>query len=718
MFSIDGANIKLSLGLTNTSKNIFSVKLSIRFWGLSDEQKLIPMTKQAAHKNHLIHETSPYLLQHAHNPVNWYPWSDEALAKAKAEDKPLIVSIGYSSCHWCHVMEDESFEDEGVAEIMNNHFVSIKVDREERPDLDELYIDAVSLMTGRAGWPLNVIALPDGRPIFGGTYFPKEQWMEVLNEISRVYREEREKVLDYAKKLENGIQQINLVEPVNDQKEKPPREAIDAVYAQMESNFDTKHGGRETAPKFPLPDNYRFLLRYYNLSRNENALSHVNLSLTQMAKGGIFDQIGGGFHRYSTDEKWKVPHFEKMLYDNGQLLSLYAEAYQVTHDTLYKDIASSIAQFLKREMQSPEGGFYSAIDADSEGAEGKFYIWTETDLDEALAEDHELAKAHFGINEEALWEKGQNVLLVAKTAPELASEFRMQEEDVREKLGKAYQKLFRERAKREGPALDDKCLTSWNSLALKGLEDAYKIFGDSTYHEMAKANINFIKKHLVIDQELYRSYKDGQTKIKAFLEDYAHLIQAYIQYYENTFEESILWEAKGLMEQAIDRFFDESNGMFYSTSKHQEKLITRKIDFSDNVIASDNSAMAYNLFALSHLFNIPDWYEKAQTMVLTIQSQMKKNPEFFSNWAGLHTLMAGNFYEVAITGPNALSQRFALEQAFLPNKVLAGTYAQSSQLPLLKGRLTDQNTLIHVCTNQTCQAPTTEIKEALASLTS
>lgn len=676
------------------------------------------MTQKKNHANQLIHETSPYLLQHAYNPVNWHTWNDAALQKAKSEDKPLIVSIGYSSCHWCHVMEDESFEDEDVAELMNSYFVPIKVDREERPDIDELYIDAVSLMTGRAGWPLNVFTLPDGRPIYGGTYFPKEQWKAVLKEIARVFKEEKDKVLNYAQKLESGIQKINLIEPTQPDEKKLSKESIDEVYNRMEANFDRVYGGRQTAPKFPLPDNYLFLLKYYYLTKNQSALDQVNLSLTRMAKGGIHDQIGGGFHRYSTDEKWKVPHFEKMLYDNGQLLSLYAEAYQVTKEPLYMHIASSIARFLKNEMQSPEGGFYSAIDADSEGAEGQFYTWTEGELNDAMTEDSELIKAHFGINEEALWENGQNVLLVAKTARELASEFGIGEADVTERLEKAYQKLHKERAKRERPALDDKCLTSWNALVLKGLEDAYRIFGDPSYHQMAQKNLNFILDNLMLDEKLYRSYKNGQTKIEAFLEDYALLIQALIQYYENTFEEALLWKAKRLTDITLDQFFDEKSGMFYSTNKHQEKLITRKIDFSDNVIASANSVMAQNLFALSHLFNNHDWHQKAQSMVSTIQEQMKQHPEFFSKWAGLHTIMVSNFYEVAITGPEALKNRFILEQSYLPNKVIAGTIAPSSEIPLLKGKDSSKETLIHVCTNQTCQVPNTDPQEAITALTS
>ncbi len=669
------------------------------------------------YENRLINETSPYLLQHANNPVYWYPWGEEAFEKANSEDKPLIISIGYSACHWCHVMEHESFEDEEVATMMNENFVPVKVDREERPDVDQLYIDAVSLMTGQAGWPLNVFILSDGRPIFGGTYFPKPNWMEVLRKIKEVYDNQRDEVLDYAQKLEQGMQSINLVQPPEE--EKPvEKETLNQVFEKMKTGFDKTYGGRQTAPKFPLPDNYLFLMRYYALSGEREAWEQTDLSLTKMAEGGIYDQLGGGFARYSTDGQWKVPHFEKMLYDNGQLLSTYSEAYQISQKPLYSKVVHETVKYLQREMLSPEGGFYSALDADSEGEEGKFYTWTADQIDNAIPdqETRDLVKARYGIDGSGLWENGKNILIIAQDESDLAEDLGIPVSEVNKKLNDAKTQLFEAREKRIRPALDDKILTSWNALTIKGLTDAYEVFQNPEYYQLAETNLNFIWKNLVSGNTVYRSYKNGQAKIEGFLDDYALLIQALLHFYQASLNENYLKKAQDLTDAVFSNFFDEKAGLFQYKPNHQPSLITQKFEIADNVIASPNSVMARNLYYLGHYFDTPDYKEKAQLMFQTIFDQWQKQPYFFSNWACLASHLAARFYEVAIVGPDAHEMKNNLQKRYLPHKVLAGSTEDHSALPLLKNRYEKGKTLFYVCRNQTCNLPTEDPEQAIEQL--
>lgn len=675
------------------------------------------MSNQTVTANHLVNETSPYLLQHAYNPVQWYPYGPEAFEKAQQEDKPLLISIGYSACHWCHVMAHESFEDPDLAAIMNEQFVPVKVDREERPDVDQLYIDAVSLMTGRAGWPLNVFTLPDGRPIFGGTYFPKDNWREICQKITEIYRDQQEEVLEYAEKLANGIQQINLVEPP--EMPKPvDYQTLDTVYEKMRVSFDTTYGGRKTAPKFPLPDNYRFLLRYYARNGSETALDHVNRSLTQMAKGGIYDQLGGGFARYSTDEKWKVPHFEKMLYDNGQLLSLYAEAYQLTGSKRYKAVTEATAAFLEREMRTSEGGFCSALDADTEGEEGKFYTWTETEIDEILTDpsERDLAKAHFGIGGEGHWEAGKHVLQVIRDEAALADLHGMDQHEIADKLHNARTKLFNAREYRTRPGIDDKILLSWNALVLKGLIDAYLVLGEPKYLHLARTNLNFLQTHLVDGTTLYRTYKNGITKIQGFLDDYALMIQGLIAYYSATFEEDKLELAGQLQAHVDEYFYDQNIGLYQYTAKDNPALISQKFEVSDNVIASPNSVTALNLFYLGHYYGIADYKKSAVNMLQAVHDQWNQNPYFFSNWGVLATHLVDTFYEVAIAGPEAAEKRLGLAKAFQPHALTAGTTSGNSDIPLLKNRYEQASTYIYICEDTHCQQPKQSIDEALAQM--
>lgn len=678
----------------------------------------LSMKNQAhKHENNLIKETSPYLLQHAHNPVNWFPWGEEAFEKARKEDKPLIISVGYSACHWCHVMEDESFEDEEVAQMMNEHYVPVKVDREERPDVDQLYIDAVSLMTGQAGWPLNVVVLPDGRPIFGGTYFPKSNWMEVLRKLNDVYTNQQNEALDYANKLEEGIQSINLVEPP--QGKTPVDQAtLDQVFEKMEKGFDTTFGGRQTAPKFPLPDNLLFFMRYYARTKKQEAWDQTDLTLKKMAQGGIYDQLGGGFARYSTDKEWKVPHFEKMLYDNAQLITAYSEAYQVSQNPSYENVVKDTIGFLKREMLSPEGGFYSALDADSENEEGKFYTWTRSEFEEALPDGQQqaLAKAHFGIDEAGLWENGKNILLVAKDEDILAEEWNMSVSDVKSKLDQAKKQLFETRKRRVRPGLDDKILTSWNALTVKGLADASEIFGNTEYIDLAKTNIDFLLNNLVSGNEVYRSFKEGEAKIEGFLDDYALLIQGLLHFYQVSFEEFYLTKARDLTEKAFSAFFDDNSGLFQFRPNHQPALITKKFEIADNVIASPNSVMAKNIFYLGHYFEQDDLKDRANQMFQTIADQWQKQPYFFSNWGTLATHLAGEFYEVAIAGKRAFEKKKTIQKDYKPHKVIAGTTTGDQNLPLLKNRFQNDKTFIYVCINKACKEPIEDPEAALNQL--
>ena len=675
------------------------------------------MSEQAIQPNRLINETSPYLLQHAYNPVNWYPYGPEAFERAKEEDKPLLISIGYSACHWCHVMAHESFESEELAAIMNEQFIPVKVDREERPDVDQLYIDAVSLMTGRAGWPLNVFTLPDGRPIFGGTYFPKDNWREICNKITEIYRDQQEEVLDYADKLADGIQQINIIEPPE-----TPRPVdyatLNEVFEKMRSSFDTTYGGRATAPKFPLPDNYRFLLHYYARNKRDVPLQHVNRSLTQMAQGGIYDQLGGGFARYSTDEKWKVPHFEKMLYDNAQLLSLYTEAYQLTGRQDYKQVVEETIAFLEREMRGPAGGFYSALDADTEGEEGKFYTWTEEQIDEVLTDPDEnaLARRHFGIGGDGHWEGGKHVLQVIQEAEQLAADDNRPAAEVRAQLQAAKARLFQARESRTRPGVDDKVLLSWNALTLKGLVDAYITLEEPHYLELAKANLDFLLANMVEDFMVYRTHKDGTTKIQGFLDDYALLIQALLSYYSATFEEDKLQLAYQLQQYVDEHFYDSNIGLYQYTARNNPALISQKFEVSDNVIASPNSVTALNLYYLGTYFSRQDYRDTAAAMLQAVHDQWVQNPYFFSNWGVLATHLVDTFYEVAITGPDAVAKRQQLAKAFAPHRIVAGTTQPGSELPVLQDRYQEDHTQLYVCEDTLCQQPTPDPSAALRQM--
>jgi uncharacterized protein YyaL (SSP411 family) len=664
------------------------------------------------HTNRLIDQTSPYLLQHAHNPVDWYPWGEKAFEKAKAENKLVIVSVGYSACHWCHVMEHESFEDDSAAAVMNSRFVNIKVDREERPDVDQIYMNAVQLMTGRGGWPLNCIVLPDGRPIWGGTYFRRDQWIEQINTIADFYEQQPEKVFEYAEKLTQGVQQSELVE-MNTEEAQFTKEQLQDAYNVWSQHFDNVEGGPDRAPKFPIPNNYQFLLRYAHLSDNKVVLNHVKLTLDKIAYGGIYDHLGGGITRYSTDKLWKVPHFEKMLYDNGQIVSLYCEAYQKFKDEDYKKLIYGTLEFVERELRSKEGAFYSALDADSEGEEGKFYIWKKEELITLLGDDFDLFADYYNVNRKGYWEHDNYILLRDKSAEELALKYNLSIDELQMNIEASEKVLMKERDKRIRPGLDDKTLTSWNGLMLKGYVDAYLTFGEQHFLDIALENANFIlKKQLRKDGGLNHSYKEGRSTINGYLEDYAFVIDAFLKLYEATFDELWLKEADALMAYAIEHFYDYDSGMFFFTSDEDPALIARKMEINDNVIPASNSTMANNLFVLSHHYDRADYKQKSVQMLNNILADVNRYPSGYSNWLNLLVHQVYPFYEVAIVGKDAKAKSIELHKNYLPNKMMSGA-AKESKLPLLENRFSKGQTRIFVCENKVCQLPTEEVEKAL-----
>lgn len=665
------------------------------------------------HTNALISETSPYLLQHAHNPVDWYPWGDDAFDQAKSSNKLVIVSIGYSACHWCHVMERESFEDSTAAALMNEKFVSVKVDREERPDVDQIYMTAVQLMSGRGGWPLNVICLPDGRPIWGGTYFPKQQWMEALNALDEVYRNEPEKVLEYAEKLHQGIVQSEIVEVNPD----PPAfdvEEVRTIYNNWDSDFDKKEGGSDRAPKFPMPNNWQYMLRFGHLDQNQGALDQVRLTLQKMAFGGIYDQVGGGFARYSTDAVWKVPHFEKMLYDNAQLVSLYSEAYTKFKDPLYKSVVAQTLEWVERELTGPDGEFYSALDADSEGEEGKFYIWKESELQALIpADDWALFKEYYNINERGLWEHGNYILLRHATNKELAQQFSIEESSIYEKANGWNEILLNERSGRVRPGLDDKSLTSWNALMCSGYVKAYKSFGNNSYLDIAEKNAQWILKNQVRrGGRLFHTYKKGKSGIDGLLEDYAFAIQAFLDLFEVTFNEDYLLQAEKWSNYVKSNFEDEKTALFYTRNLKGSQLIAKSQETVDNVIPASNSTMARNLFRLSHYLDQSDYRDQAVKMMNQVKSRMMQYAGNYSNWGHLMLDITYPHFEVAVTGVDAKNYYRQFLAEYNPNVLLIGS-DKKSKLPLLERRYVEGKTLIYVCQNKVCELPSQSAEEAL-----
>ncbi len=657
--------------------------------------------------NRLIKSTSPYLLQHAHNPVDWFEWSREALDKATAEDKPILVSIGYSSCHWCHVMERESFENEDIAQIMNEYFVCIKVDREERPDIDHIYMEAVQAMRQNGGWPLNVFLTPQQKPFFGGTYFPSKNWAQLLLQIHKTFQERRAEIDESAEDLRKHLQTTDLHRFAKSNDVVATKESLDRMFNILASRFDKTWGGMEKAPKFVMPSIWHFTLRYYAATQNQEALHLVTHTLKHMAYGGLYDQLGGGFSRYSVDGEWFAPHFEKMLYDNAQLLSLYAEAYTITKDDLFKQIVYETTQWLTREMMHPGGGFYSALDADSEGVEGKFYTWTHDEIKNALGEHADSIMNYYHLTPEGNWEHGRNILKRGheselQTAPANLEELK--------------KKLLTIRTKRIRPGLDDKILTGWNAMTIQGLTDAYKAFGDEKFLMLALDNISFLENFLIVNGKVHRAFKNKHSDTEAFLEDYAYLIQAYTSLYQVTFNEGWLHKAHIWCNYVHEHFYDREDGFFHFSSLSAEQLIAKKKEIFDNVIPASNSVMAHNLHTLGTLLDHETWKDQSQKMISQLSGLIESEPGYMSNWGILLAEIVYGMHEVVISGDDALHFRHELHQHFLPFAITAGTRT-TSELALLVGRDAKPNqTLIYICQNKTCKIPVDNPTEALTQM--
>lgn len=668
------------------------------------------MSDQHKHSNKLVNETSPYLLQHAHNPVNWYPWGAEALALAKAENKLILVSIGYSACHWCHVMERESFENEEIAQLMNEYFVCIKVDREERPDVDQVYMNAVHLMKGQGGWPLNCFAMPDGRPVFGGTYFPPSQWRQTLNSLHNSYKENPQKFEDYANHLLNGIAQSEVIS-VKSENELFEIADLVEIYKNTAATFDKKQGGFGGAPKFPLPIGLEFVLAYGRYYKKEEALDFLHLTLEKMAMGGIYDQIGGGFSRYSVDNIWLAPHFEKMLYDNGQLISLYSRAYQLSPKALYeKTIRQSLA-YVSREMTQEEGGFYSALDADSEGVEGKFYVWSKSEIDQVLGKDAPVFCATYDISEKGNWEE-HNIPMRIASFEKLAKDFDIEENELQEVLAKSVEKLLDVRAQRVRPGLDDKILTSWNAIMLQGLVDAYKALNEETYLKVAERNADFLWNKLSNQKgKLFRTYKNGVSKIDAFLDDYALLIKAYVSLYQITFKKEYLNRSEALLDNCYKEFLHADSQMFFYTEE-DNNLVARKMEMTDNVIPAANSIMAQNLMDLGFILSEQKYISHAQVMLQNVQSNLKKGQVYYANWDLLLMRFLSPAKEVVIMGDKYRDWNVEIQKNYHFNTVFVGSQNQS-YLPLMEERYQEGKSLIFVCEDRSCKLPVSSVDEAL-----
>jgi len=664
--------------------------------------------------NKLINESSPYLLQHAYNPVDWLPWGTEALSLAKELDKPLLISIGYSSCHWCHVMEHESFEDEEVAQIMNMHFVCIKIDREERPDIDQHYMNAVQLITGSGGWPLNCFALPDGRPIHGGTYFRRDDWKNVLLKISYEYQNNRSQLAEFADKLAKGISQVNSFIPVKGSEELDALNVLQEAVTKWRQSFDTKWGGAGDAPKFPLPNNVAFLMRYAHQNKSEEIMRHVDLTLTAMASGGIFDQLGGGFARYSVDRIWKVPHFEKMLYDNAQLLSVYSEAYKRTGSELYKETVDKTLGWLYRKMQDESGLFYSALDADSEGVEGKFYIWSREELQDILGDDMKLAEACYKLETDDVWEDGQFILERNPSIENNLRELGLDADQAAMSIASMERRLMNVRSKRVKPGLDDKCLHSWNAMLAIGLLDTHLAFGKTDSLDTALKILDTLWASDDSDSgnDLKRTYKEGDWKICAFAEDHAFLIAAFIKAFEVTSSKVYFDRVKVLLGTTVEQFYDDDKGAFLTARFGESEIDSKGIEYYDNVIPSANSVMFNNLIWWERFTGQDEYKAIIDRLLLSVKGRIHTYPPGYSHWMnGIMNKISGSV-EIAITGPQAQEHYMDLASNYLPDVMLVHAAGEGIG-PLFDSRISETQTRLFLCRNRACELPVNSVNDLL-----
>lgn len=656
-------------------------------------------------QNNLSGQASPYLRQHQKNPVHWQAWRDE-LFHNEAPEKLLIISIGYSSCHWCHVMEHECFEDREVAALMNDHYVSIKVDREEHPDVDELYMTALQLMRGQGGWPLNIIALPDGRPVWGATYLPKARWMKALTDLQRLFKDEPEKFTEYAQQLTKGLQKSQLIALPEQAEEISGAEIGKLFRAHWPEGYDQVWGGFDRSPKFPLPGHWSLLLQLAVANQDDALQQQIELTLQKMAWGGIYDQIGGGFARYSVDPYWKVPHFEKMLYDNGQLLSLYAEAYRQEPKDLYAQVLRQSISFLQREMRDESGGYYSALDADSEGSEGAFYRWTKEELQGIIdSEEWAAFSDYYGIDERGYWEEDYYLLVRSKSDADFCHQHNLSPEGLEKLKTKWLTKLSDARDRRVRPGLDDKVICSWNALLLSGLCESFKALGDEEHRQAAKALGDFMLDKLVDNEtQLWRIYHQGNTYREGLLEDYAFFIKALLDLFEISGDLSCLKKAHKLNQKLKSDFLDPSSGYYFQRSRGATELIARSQESLDNVIPSGNAQMAENLIRLALLNGELSLLEQSRRMVSGLKDKVKRFPESHYLWAKTaHELSQPN-WEVVIIGPEAEELYCQIARHFLPGVHLAWSEEPSNHY-LFKNRWRDAETLIYPCQTGACQQP-------------
>jgi uncharacterized protein len=672
--------------------------------------------------NRLAGESSPYLLQHAHNPVNWYPWCDEAFEKAKKEDKPVLVSIGYAACHWCHVMERESFEKPEVAEIMNRHFVNIKVDREERPDVDHIYMDAIQAISGGGGWPLNVFLTPDKKPFYGGTYFPPQKafnrpsWKDILFFIADAYTNRKTEVLEQAQNLTDHLQSSNSFGLPASPNEGFHAGSMDEAFMNIMKTADREWGGFGRAPKFPQTFTINFLLDYSDIKDNKEALDQALLSLDKMLYGGIYDQVGGGFARYSTDTEWLAPHFEKMLYDNALLVTTLAEAYQLTKREIYREAIDETLAFAERELLHEAGGFYSALDADSEGEEGKFYVWDYEEVMTILGNDFELFASYFDITPRGNWEH-KNIPRIKQPLEVFAADKGVPVEELKRLIATGKQKLLAERTKRVRPGLDDKVILGWNALMNIAYSKAYGATSNQHYKQVAERNMAFLlSAYTGPNGLLHHTWKNGEAKYPAFLDDYANLISALVELGQVTGKHEYFDKARNWTNSVIEHFADDESPLFFYTHRHQNDVLVRKKEFYDGATPSGNATMATNLYHLSILFDIPEWRSRGEQMVMNLADASVKYPTSFGLWVSLLFEIICGTKEIVVIGKNWGNYLRELLCMHISHKLVQAAEIPLSGYPLFNNRPQSSGTRIYLCENYVCRHPVNTLQEFVSLL--
>lgn len=688
--------------------------------------------------NHLQYESSPYLLQHAHNPVDWYAWKPEAFERARTEQKPILVSIGYSTCHWCHVMERESFENEAVAALMNTHFINIKVDREERPDVDAIYMEACQLLTGSGGWPLNCFLTPDAKPFYAGTYFPprpaynKPSWTQLLEHLANIWANKRDTALDQAEKLLANIRRNDgvflnpkaLEMSIGSTQEAPD---LQNIFRRMREQFDHAEGGFGGAPKFPSTMALQWLLNWHHFSGNPEALQHALFSLEKMSRGGIYDQIGGGFARYATDREWLIPHFEKMLYDNALLVTVMSDAHKLEAGrgsqptgSPWAAVIEQTLDYVAREMTHAEGGFYSAQDADSEGVEGKFYVWEKSEIEAALGDEAALFCEFYGVSAEGNWEE-KNILWQPHTLEAFAQDHHIPIKELKSRLHSSAGKLLDIRSKRIWPGLDDKILMGWNALMTSAYASAFTALGHEPYRQAAVRNLEFLKQNFYIKDQANHNlnrWRHSASQLYAFLDDYAYLIAALVDVYQITFDPQYLKTAGECMDYVFSHFHDPESGTFFYTDIEQTDILFRKKDLYDNAVPSGNSTMVHNLQRLGILLDRSEWRETASRMLAVMRETIEKYPISFERWASALLNEVYPMQEIALVGENALEKAIEIQRGFLPNKVIMAALLPDDSQALLAGKAGAPEALIYVCRNFACQRPVSTLEDFWALVNS